>query len=149
MVCPTRFKNNGFSLVEVIVVVGLLAFFGSVVGPVYKTVQTKGNLDIATVGTVSAIRRAQVAAESGNADSAWGVKISATSTIVFAGNSFDTRNVIYDEKIDMPSSITVSGTSEIIFSKFSGLPQPIGTTTLTSLFGSKNIILNNAGTISY
>ncbi len=145
----TNSKLKGFSLLEVIVVAALLAVFAGAIGPVYRVIQTKNNLDIAAAGSVSALRRAQAAAQSGNADSDWGVKLTATSTIVFAGSSFSSRQSMYDEKLNFPGGILISGNSEIVFSKFSGTPQITGTTTLTSPFGSKDIILNGAGTINY
>jgi prepilin-type N-terminal cleavage/methylation domain-containing protein len=142
-------RAAGFSLIEVMVVVALLALFAAAIGPVYNTVQSKNNLDVATAGVVQSLRRAQSSAESGNADSNWGVKLSATSTIVFAGNPYASRQASFDEKLDLPGAVTVSGLLEIVFNKFSGLPQSTGTTTITNPFGSKNIILNGAGTISY
>ncbi len=134
---------------EVLVVFALLALFAGAVGPVYRSVQTKNNLDSAVIGSVSAIRRAQASAESGNGDSNWGVKITDTSATVFAGSSYATRQTSYDEKLDFPGATTISGNSEIIFAKFTGLPQTIGTTTIANPFGSKNLVINEAGTITY
>ena len=130
-------------------VIALLVIFASVIGPVYRTVQSKNNLEVATAGAATALRRAQASAESGNADANWGVKLSSASIIVFAGNSYASRQSAYDEKLDMPGAIQVSGNTEIIFNKFAGIPQTTGTTTITNAFGSKNLILNAQGTVNY
>ncbi len=144
-----RYNTQGFSLIEVMVVVGLLALFAGAVGPVYRTVQTKTNLDIAVAGVASAYRRAQAASQSGNADANWGVKFFTTHTVVFAGNSYAVRQASYDEKLDFPDDTTVSGNTEVVFTKFTGLPQATGTTTVTNSFGSKNLIVNAQGTVTY
>ena len=149
MVSRANYKMQGFSLVEGMVVAGLFALFAGVVGPVYRTVQTKNNLDVAVTGVASALRRAQAVAQSGNADVNWGVKLFATHIVVFAGNSYALRQASYDEKLDFPGAITVSGNTEVVFAKFTGLPQATGTITITNPFGSRNVIVNAQGTITY
>lgn len=139
----------GFSLLEVIFVLAILALFGAVVGPVYRAVQTKSNLDIAASSIVQALRRAQSEAQNGRADTTWGVNITSSSETVFAGSSFATRQTVYDETLSLPGAITVSGLTQIVFNKISGLPQSTGTTTVANGFGSKQIVINAAGTINY
>lgn len=146
---PVKSKIQGFSLIEVMVVVAILALFATTAGPVYRAVQVKNDLESATIGAVSSLRRAQAAAESGNVDSNWGVRFFSTSAIVFAGSSYASRQTSYDERLDFPGSITVAGNTEVVFAKFTGLPQVVGTTTITNPSGTKSLVLNAVGTINY
>lgn len=149
MVYPARYSTQGFSLIEVMAVVAILAVCAAAVGPVYRVVQVKNDLESATVGAVSSLHRAQAAAQSGNADTNWGVKFFSTNAVVFAGSSYASRQTSYDERLDFPGSITVAGNTEVVFTKFTGLPQVVGTTTITNPSGTKSLVLNGVGTINY
>jgi prepilin-type N-terminal cleavage/methylation domain-containing protein len=139
----------GFSLLEVIFVLAVLALFAAVIGPIYRAVETKNNLDIAVASVVEGLRRAQAEAQNGRADTTWGLNITSGSETVFAGSSFASRQTTYDETLSLPGATTVSGLTQIIFNKISGLPQSTGTTTLANGFGSRQIFINAAGTLSY
>jgi len=139
----------GFTLLEVAFVLGVLALFAAIVGPVYRSLQTKNNLSIATTSVVEAIRRAQTLAENGKADLTWGVNLTSGNLTVFAGSSFASRQSAYDENLNLPGGIAVSGLSQIVFNKLTGLPQSTGTTTISNAFGCSQIGINAAGTVNY
>lgn len=69
---------------------------------------------------------------------------------LFKGASYVARDVVYDEVFDVPTSITPSGVSEIVYTKFTGLPSVTGTVTLTSNTNeTRSITINAKGTASY
>ena len=107
-------------------------------------------MDIATVEITQSARRAQVLAQTVDGDISWGIKIQLGSLIMFKGASYTTRDTNFDEVFEIPTSITPSGVTEIIFTKFTGLPQTTGTFTLTSNTNeTRNITINAKGTVNY
>lgn len=65
-------------------------------------------------------------------------------------NDMAARDATFDEFFSMPTSITPSGLSEIVFAKFTGMPTAIGATTLTSSINeNRTISINAKGMVSY
>lgn len=141
---------KAFTLVEVLLslaVIGLLTGIGI---PVYRTVQVKNDLSVTVNVVVQTLRRAQILSQSVDGDISWGVKIQSSDITLFKGVSYATRDANFDEVFDMPLNVIPSGLDEIVFAKFSGLPQTTGTVTLTSSSGDAvNIIINVKGIITY
>ncbi len=145
------FQNSaGFTLIEVLLSVAAITIIAGVSIPVYQSFQVRNDLDIATVEIAQGARRAQILSQSVDGDIAWGVKIQSGMIVIFKGNSYATRDVAFDEIFEMPISIVISGISELVFAKFTGLPTTTGTTTLTSSTNeTRNITINVKGTVNY
>ena len=112
----------------------------------YKTRQ----LDVYENGIVQAIRRAQLKAMSVEADSSFGVYITLNHYVLFRGNSYATpRDTTYDEVFELPSNLSVTGLSEIVFSRLKGVPSVTGNITLTLDSKSETININEVGRINY
>lgn len=141
-------KYNGFTLVEIVLVLGIFAILSTVSFSTYTQFRGRENLETATMSIVEALRHAQANAQSGKADSVWGVSIGSTVTL-FKGTSFSGRDISYDQVVGLSSGVSVSGLSEITFAKVTGSPMTTGTTTLSNSFGSKNIYTNAKGTLTY
>lgn len=143
-------KHRGFTLIEVllsIAVIGLIAGIGT---PVYQAFQVRNDLDIATVSIVQSVRRAQALAIAVDGDTSWGMRVQSGSIIVFKGASYVARDANFDEVFQVPTNISPSGVQEIVFTKFTGLPQVTGTTTLTSNANETRVItINTKGMVSY
>ncbi|MBN1778637.1 MAG: prepilin-type N-terminal cleavage/methylation domain-containing protein [Candidatus Buchananbacteria bacterium] len=145
-----KLNNSGFTLLELLLSIALLAIIAGIGIPIYHSLQTKNNLDVAVVTIVQDLRRAQIAARASDGDTSWGVYIQSDSITFYQGSSYGSRNTSYDEIADLPTNITPSGLSDIVFSKFTGLPQLTGTITLTlDVSNVKNIVINSKGMISY
>lgn len=143
-------NKKGFTLVEILLVVGLIALISGISIPVYQSFQVKNDLDVAINNTAQTLRRAQIFSQAVNGDSVWGVKVQSGSMVFFKGTSYATRDANYDEIFDMPTNISISGLSEIIFSKLTGFPTATGTLTLTTINNdSGQITINEKGTIAY
>ena len=83
-------------------------------------------------------------------NSSWGVLATTSQVIVFSGASFASRNPTFDESFDISPSIKISGMSEEVFAKFTGIPSASGTLILTSSNGeARTVSVNSKGTISY
>ena len=145
----SRKFTTGFTLIELIIVLGIFAIFFALSESVYVNLKASSNLKIGTMSLVQSIRYAQNNADATKNDSKWGVEILSNQMVVFKGNSYATRDVSADQLLDFPKGITASGISEIVFEKMTGFTNNTGTVTLTNNAGVNNIIINGKGTLTY
>ncbi len=141
--------SQGFSLVEIIIVIGIIALLGGISTSVYNSFKAHENLEIATTGVVEAIRHAQGNSQVGKGDSVWGVKILSDSVLIFKGSSYTSRDSSADQLLHFSGGVVASGLSEIVFAKLVGSTSDIGTIILTNSYGTKNIYINEKGTLTY
>lgn len=143
-------NNAGFTLLEVLLSVAIIALIAGLGTPVYQSFQTRNDLDVAANTVAQSLRRAQVLARASDGDTTWGVDVRSGGTTVYKGPSYAARDSTLDELFDVPTSITPSGIGGTVFSKFTGLPQTTGTITLTSNANeTRTITINEKGTITY
>lgn len=142
--------RKGFSLIEILLSLTLIGIMAGMVMPVSKNFLNRNELDQTVVSGVSFLRRAQTLAIAGDGDSAWGVKLSTSSILLFKGDSYATRDSSFDESISVVSSIIISGTEEFVFQKGTGMPVVVGTSSFT-LFNNetRTVTVNQKGMVSY
>lgn len=140
--------TRGFTLIELMLVLGLLTILISITISSYNYFMEPENLASAKIGVVEAVRLARIRSQSGNGDSTWGVKLTSTEVVIFKGASYTMRDPEYDQSLDLLGTIP-SGVNEIVFDKISGLTSTTGIITLTNNFGSINILINEKGTLTY
>lgn len=140
----------GFTLIEMILSVTMIGIMTAIIVPIYYSFQVRNDLDIAAVTAAQSFRRAALLSQAVDGDASWGAKIQAGNITVFKGISYVGRDIAYDEVSNLPTSITPSGLSEIVFTKFSGLPGSTGTVTLTSNANeTRTITINPKGMVNY
>ncbi len=140
----------GFTLLEVALVVFLMSSLVYASIPVYQLFQVRNDLDVTTQELVQMLRRAQTFSRAGERDDNWGVSATGTVITLFRGADFLARDPAFDETVDIPSSITVSGLYTVIFDKLSGSPRQTGIITLTSsLNDTRSITVNEQGGFFY
>jgi prepilin-type N-terminal cleavage/methylation domain-containing protein len=145
-----RRLKSGFTLIEMLLSVGLLAIIAGMSLPVYQSFQVRNDLDIAATTLAQSLRRAQALSQAAEGDTTSGVSLQSGSIVVFRGASYATRDATFDEVFAMPASIAITGISEVVFAKLTGLPLAAGTTTFTSLHNEvRSVTLNAKGTVSY
>jgi len=142
-------KSGGFTLLELILVIGIAILLFNVSTSSFNTYKIHSNLSLAVGGVVEAIRLAQSSSQSGKGDSKWGVEILSNQVVVFKGNSYASRVISADEPLNFSNGIIPSGLTEIVFEKISGVTTNIGTITLTGGSEIKNLIINAKGTVTY
>lgn len=143
-------KERGFTLIEMILTVGILGLLAGLSMPVYQSFDNRNELDITTQSLASALRRAQVYARSGHSDSGWGVEIQSTAATLFRGASFAGRDSAYDEVTTISQSTAVTGISEVLFAKLSGTPSTTGNVIFTNTNNeTRTVTINAKGMVSY
>ncbi len=142
-------SGPGYTLIEVllsIALIGLITGFGAIV---YQQLQGRNDLDIAATTVAQSMRRAQVLSRAADGDTTWGVRVNPGNVVLFQGASYATRVATYDEAATVSPALTGAGFTEVVFAKFSGLPQATGVLTLTGPNGVRTLTLNAQGTITY
>ncbi len=142
--------NRGFTLVEMLLSIAAMSIIAGISIPLYQSFQNRNDLDIATVTLAQSMRRAGALAQASDGDASWGIAVATGTITLFKGGSYAARDAAYDESYAMPENIAVSGLSEAVFAKFTGMPVGTGTTVFTSVNNeTRSITLNAKGTVSY
>ena len=141
--------NKGFTLLELLLSIAIIGLLAGLSLPVYRTLMQKNDLDIATTTIALSLRRAQVLSQAVDGDTTWGVNTQNNNIVIFKGTSYATRDATFDETFDVPTNVGLSGSTEIVFAKFTGLPQTTGTINLSTANDSRSVTINDKGTVSY
>ena len=112
---PRPAPRNGFTIIELMITVALVAVVVAFSLPAYQSFQVKNDLDVAVNTIVQSLRRAQMLAQASDGDTSWGVKVQSGSIVLFSGASFSARDTAYDENFDLPSTITPAGVTEVVY----------------------------------
>lgn len=143
-------QSRGFTLIELMLSIAVIAIITGMSAPVYQSFQVRNDLDIAAVTATQYLRRATVLSQAVDGNINWGVKVQSGDITIFKGTSYASRDSTYDEVSEVPTSITPSGVSEVVFTKLTGLPETTGTITFTSNANETRIItLNAKGSVDY
>ena len=159
MVYQIKYKNfnkkavsltsSGFSLMELIIVIGILSLFLAVSSSGFSIFKSHSNLEITTNGVVEAIRLAESSAQSGKGDSKWGVEILSNQVVIFKGDTYASRNASFDEFFNFPGGISASGLAEIVFEKITGKTANVGDISILNSYGEQKLTINSYGIINY
>jgi len=140
----------GFTLVEVMLVMGVLGIITGLAIPFYQSFQISSALDNAGQEITQALRTTQSRAMSSRGLSSQGVHFDLNKFIIFQGdiyNPADPDNEIFE--VANTVDITSSGSSDIVFSVGEGLPDSQPVITITSSNNeSHSISINNLGRIN-
>ncbi|MEK7106808.1 MAG: prepilin-type N-terminal cleavage/methylation domain-containing protein [Patescibacteria group bacterium] len=143
-------RLSGFTLVELMLTITLVTVLAGLSIPLYQSFQVKNATDIAANTLAQTFRRAQIISRASDGDTSWGVKAQNGSIVLFKGASYSGRDTTFDEIFNLPSTITPSGATEIVYTKFTGIPQATGTITLTASTGDiRTLTINSKGTVTY
>lgn len=142
---------KAFTLIEILLSIAILAIVFMFSAPVYQSLQNRNDLDIAVNTIAQSYRRSQLLAQSVDGDTSWGVMLQSGQITIFKGNTYVGRDPNFDENIEMPTAIAITGNTETVFAKFTGLPQAASTLTLTSSSNNESriITLNAKGIANY
>lgn len=109
----------GFSLVELMLAIAIVAIISAASIPFSTSFLSRTNLKNKTNELVSLLNVARINSMSGKAGSAWGVYSDGSTLVLFAGDTYATRDSAYDVDFDVPGSVVIS-TFEILFERNTG-----------------------------
>ncbi len=124
-------RRSGFALLELVLVIGIIGVVGTMSVPLYRDYQVRSDLNLATEQVTQGIARARLLSQSAQNDSGWGFYIPAG--VLYKGDSYVNRDAGYDEDYPMPSTIMVTGLTEVAYSKIGGVPSSTGAINLIAL----------------
>ena len=139
----------GYTLIEEVMVVGIIAVLAVFTLPVYSNLQNSNGLDVTVNTLVQDLYQAQILSRDEENSTSYGVYITNQTITLYAGSSYATRNVQTANVFTMPVNITVSGLSEVDFSKLYGFPSTTGTFTLKDNSASRVVTINSMGMVDY
>ncbi len=132
--------QTGFSLVELIIGIAILALLMTMLITAYVSLQKKPQLDNATQEVMNILRLAQNQTLASQGNSKYGVYFNTATTpntyILFRGTSYATRDTSVDKTylvaaITEFSAITITGGgSEVVFDQLTGATQKSSSVTL-------------------
>jgi prepilin-type N-terminal cleavage/methylation domain-containing protein len=137
---------RGVTLPEVLVSIAIIAVLGAAIIPSYRSYQLRSDVNLAAGQAEHMVRRAQLLAQSGKEASEWGYN-SETGTL-FIGTEYDTRDTSFDENIEVPRSVVVSGILEVYFTALYGVPSIVGDIVFTAEDGYQRIVNIASGTLA-
>lgn len=139
-------KTGAFTLVEMLLSIGLILALAGVSIPLYANYQNQHEVNSTALLVKRTLRSAQLNATSSKNDSSWGVKLQVGQLYLFEGSDFSSRNTEEDIKFEYPENITITATTdEIIFSKVYGeLLNPV-TINMSTDNISRSIQINEKG----
>lgn len=153
--------SRGFTLVELLIVIGIGAILAASTVPVYGNFQVASQLNENTSLAVQFLRTAQTLAASGYDNSRHGVYFDVNNSgkdkiILYQGSSYALRQADYDRELVLDevlsfyfSGLSLSGEdADINFSKNKGEPDNIGTIIISHVVnGQRSITVRNIGSI--
>lgn len=141
-------KQNGFTLVEMILTIALISFIGLVSVMFYSGFYLRNAATNAARDMLFSFRQAQSYSIAGRQGSSWGVAFTGDAIVLFKGTSYATRDVAFDESHGIPSTLALSGFTETIFSRMTGYPSATSTVIITGAGSTKTITVNAQGVVS-
>lgn len=142
--------TSGFTIIEVLLSITLVAIVMGIGIPVYLSLQNNNAVEVTSMTFAQGLRRAETLARAVEGDSTWGAYIQTGSVTVFKGDSFSSRDESADEIYDTSGAAAVSGVNEYVFSKLTGYPSATGTTILSDTTGDRRVItVNEKGTVNF
>ena len=136
----TAHNARGFTLVEITIVVALTSLLLVVIIPLALQFFKTQNVTDTTSTLVSSLREAHTKALFQKNDSSFGIKFLAGSYVIFQGSSYASRTQGEDTVVAIPTNTTVSGISEIVFAKRTGISNTTGVILVQS--GSKSLSIS-------
>ena len=133
------FYKNGFTLIEILIVVGILGLLIAGAVPGFQYFQRQRDLGSSADGIMSALRLARSKTLASQNDSPWGVYFFTSPApngyVLFNGSSYAARTPSFDEEHLLPVSVAISQISlsigqEVVFSRLSGNASSSGSVVL-------------------
>lgn len=139
---------HGFTLIELLLVISIVLIIGTFSVVFFSRFLTQNAVANTQDRLIGQLRKAQIYAMMGRQNDSWGVDFRSNTITLFKGPSYLGRTAAFDEKFSENTNISISGFSEIVFTKTTGFPSTFGTYTIIGNDSSKQVTVNSQGVIS-
>ncbi len=149
-------KNSGFTIIEIVLVLTILAILFGLSMLYYQTTQVRADLNAQVSNFVGLVRLAQSSAEAGLNGTPHGVHLEEDRYVIFAGDVYDADDpsnyeVVLPPTIAIDDYVLNDGGNTVLFSPPNGSTNDYGTIVFLSdqINQSKTITITNVGSIYY
>lgn len=124
-----QFSNKSFTLVELLVIIGILVILATISVSVFRFFQRESDLNNSIEEIINILRLAQSKTLASEGASQYGlyfdISVSPHQYILFKGPDFATRDISFDEIYDLPNTVEIyeinlGGRKEVIFNRLTG-----------------------------
>jgi prepilin-type N-terminal cleavage/methylation domain-containing protein len=144
---PRAYLQAGYTLFEGLLVLAILGIIAATSAPIYLSFRTRNDLDLAVSHIHATVLSAERLSQAVAGDSVWSIHVVNGSTAVYPGTIY--APAAAGLSYVLPPTITVTGPSDIAFSKLSGTPTAATTITLRDSGNNvKTLTINAKGTFS-
>lgn len=144
-------KKTGFTFIEVLLVIAALGILAGLAIPFYQSFQVSSQLDNTVQELVQTLRRAQAKAMASENYQSYGILFEPHKFILFGGTSYN-PNDPFNEEVELSNVLTVDysglGGNSVIFSRIRGLPDHLGSITVSTSAESQTISINYFGAVN-
>jgi prepilin-type N-terminal cleavage/methylation domain-containing protein len=144
--------KRAFTLIELLLVIAIVAIIFAFSAPYSLRFYHTQLINETQSNILSVLSQARHNALLQKNDSDWGVKFDTDNDqyVLFQGASYTEKVDLYDEVYPLLNNIGLTGdwTDEIIFSKYTGVPDLFGTTTIAYENMTRQIFIDEEGFIS-
>lgn len=140
-------QQKGFTLIELILVVAIISLLGLSIIPFSSNLILRNNIQIKINEVYTYMKTAQLNSLLGKGNSRWGVQIDSTNIYLFKGDNFANRDLVFDQKINIPNSISITPV-EIVFDKNTGELAQEYVISINSQLKNRSLSINRLGVIN-
>ncbi len=116
-------KSSGFTLIELILVVGLIVVFAAISLPITLSFYNNQVLEETANSFRNNLSKVRTWSMTGKGEGFWGIRFEQNRYILFEGENYESRNKVADLPIPLPYGITFeSYNREIVFERDTGKP---------------------------
>lgn len=145
---PNMRTQPAFTLAELLIVLGMMVLFAGFAAAVGGPTIRNAEFDRVRETVRNELAAAQADTISGTLDSAWGVAFSSSTITRYRGASYAARNATYDRVTSYSNGVTLSGSTDVAFSRPTGLPASAATIVITSGVLHATTTVSTTGAVS-
>ncbi len=151
---------KSFTLIEVLVIIGIMVILMVLALPAYRSFQNESDLNNSTEEIINTLRMAQNKTLASEGASQYGVYFDTSipyRVIMFKGENYNTRDSSFDRTNKLPDNIEIyainlaGGESEVIFDRINGETSQsgnVGLRLINNPLKTKTIYIENSGQIN-
>ena len=128
----TRARARGFSLIEFLVIIAIVAVIASIVGMSFRSARRLKVLDSNTAAIVGLLSQARVRTLSGKLSSVYGVHLESGQAVLYQGDAYNAsaatnESYAVDPAVEIAFIALTGGGSDVLFERLTGKTANSGT----------------------